>query len=160
MCDKSSAVRFADSKSRTFAYPVPTRRDWATFMRPLRGPPLSVMLQIQLNYIEYRALRISQDREAANVGNVGGRNVSTRAEGRRFRHCGIAVIDRNIDSPVWRHRPHVRLNLHHAADVLFAIGPLGVRRCATVGLGLPTKKFRVEILRLFGIVGQKLVPAK
>src|SRR5207302_1346827 len=75
--------------------------------------------------------------------------------------CGpIAVVNSDIDSPIWRHRPHLRLNLHYPADVLVAIGDLGIRRRTAIGLGLPTKELRIKIDRLGRVIREQLVPTK
>ena len=72
----------------------------------------------------------------------------------------LAIVDGDVDSPVWRHRSHVRLNLHHPTDVIVAVNDLGIRRRAAIGLRLPTKELRVKIDRLVWIVSEQLVPTQ
>src|SRR5438128_6867422 len=114
---------------------------------------LLVMLQIQFDYVEYSTLRIAQDSEATHVRDISWRNILPAAKGSSFLCGPIAVVNRNINSPVGRHRSHLRLNLHYPADVIVAIHDLGIRRCATICLGLPTKELRIKIDGLGRVVG-------
>src|SRR6266446_2114376 len=110
-----------------------------------------VMLKVQLDYIEHPALRIAQHREATHLRDVSGRNILAAAKRRSLLRGPITVINGDIDSPIGRHRAHLRLNVHYPADVIVAVNDLGIRRRTTVGLCLPTEELHV-IIDGFGCV--------
>src|SRR5437879_6527764 len=137
---------------------VPERQSLSAYQaaepqEKVRSLLILVMLQVQLDDAEDCALRITQHGESSNVRDVCRRNIGSRAKRCCLLNLRIAIINRDVDSPIRWHRSHEGLDLHHAADMFFAIDPFRVRRRAAVSLRLPTEEFRVEIFRLVSIVG-------
>ena len=116
------------------------------------------MLQVQFDDIEHGALRIAQHCKAAHVRNVRWRNILTAAQGSSFLCGPITVGHSDINSPIRRHRSHLRLNLHYSADVIVAIHDLGIGRRTAVGFGLPTKELRIKIDGPGRVIREPFVP--
>src|SRR6266404_1081762 len=112
----------------------------------------------QLDDRKDRALRVLDHREAPDIGNVHWWHYRLRAKRRGLLETRVAIINREIDSPVRRNRSHVRSNLHHAAGVLSTVHPLGVLHRITVRVCVPAKKFGVEIDGPRRVGGYELVP--
>src|SRR2546428_2027552 len=152
--------------ARTVGMPrVPERQSLSAYQaaepqEKVRSLLILVMLQVQLDDVEDCALRITQHGESSNVRDVCRRNIGSRAQRRRLLNLRVAIINRDVDSPIRWHRSHVRLNFHHAADVIVAVNDLGIRRRTAVSLRLPTEEFRVEIFRFLSIVGQQFIPTQ
>src|SRR5438477_7430200 len=118
------------------------------------------MLQVQFDYIEHRALRIAQHREPTHVRNVRWRHILTAAKRSSFLCGPITVVNSDIDSPVWRHRSHLRLDLHYSPDVIVAIHDLGIGCRTAVGLRLPTKELRIKLDGPGRVIREQFVPAE
>src|SRR6185369_5573454 len=110
---------------------------------------------------ERSALRIVENREAPDSGNIIGGFHHGRAKSSRLLQLGIAVINGEIYEPVWRNRSHFGSDLVHTAGSTIAVIEQRVLHWPKVlRVSGPAQQVRIKLSSAVCIVGAELIPAE
>src|SRR6185369_5503928 len=110
---------------------------------------------------ERSSLWIVQDRKASDARNVFGRLHDTTTEISDLLHFRIAIVDRKVNQPVWRHWSHFRSYFVHATITAISVFEDRVLDWALgKWFGGPTKHVSIKLSCLRSIASAKFVPGK